>query len=491
MHYLLSWPVRLFVVVVILFSVFVDGAGYIYRATNHEPLTGYAAGMPPHFGDWQLYIHKGLDLSGGTRIEFKISDIPPGQSPATVQQEAIDVIERRINALGTSEPQVSGEGAQHDRILVELAGVTPDRAEQIIGQTGNLILATWVKDSTVTGGPVPGYRPKLTGISGKNITSANFSLSQDPSTPGWVVNITLDQQGSSLFSSLTSTLSGQTQGTPENETGYWLGLTQNDIDNYNTRVTPNCQPPGCIDSDIYHSGKFITNVGTNQAINGGTFYIFNGGSGFSQQQAQDLASDITAGALPATLTAITETAVSASLGTSSVRTSLIAGLLGLVVVIVFMIAFYRLPGLIASVALVGYGGIALMLFKVMPVTMTLPGLAGFILSVGMAVDANVLIFERFKEELRAGRTVGAAVEAGVRRAWPAVRDSNISTMISVLVLYVVGTNQVKGFALTLGVGVVVSMFSSIVVTQNLLAIVFGWLRPKRGALLGVESVPAR
>src|SRR5579859_5487721 len=137
LHYLLSWPVRLFVVAVILFSLFVDGAGYIYRLTNHEPLRGYAAGMPPHFGDWQLYIHQGLDLSGGTRIEFKISDIPPGQSPATVQQEAIDVIERRINALGTSEPQVSGEGAQHDRILVELAGVSPDRAEQIIGQTGN------------------------------------------------------------------------------------------------------------------------------------------------------------------------------------------------------------------------------------------------------------------------------------------------------------------------------------------------------------------
>jgi protein-export membrane protein SecD len=147
-------------------------------------------------------------------------------------------------------------------------------------------------------------------------------------------------------------------------------------------------------------------------------------------------------------------------------------------VVVFMIAYYRLPGLLASIALVFYGGLVLAIFKGLAFTVTLPGLAGFILSVGMAVDANVLIFERFKEEMRAGRTVGAAVEAAVRRAWPAVRDSNTSTLITTIILYFAASGSVKGFALTLMIGVFCSLISSIIVTHNLLAIVlnFGWAR---------------
>ena len=155
-----------------------------------------------------------------------------------------------------------------------------------------------------------------------------------------------------------------------------------------------------------------------------------------------------------------------------------AGLLGLIIVVIFMIAFYRLPGLLASVALMFYGALVLAIFKTLSFTVTLPGLAGFILSVGMAVDANVLIFERFKEEVRAGRTVGAAVEAAVRRAWPAVRDSNTSTLITTIILFFAASGSVKGFALTLMIGVLCSLLSSIIVTHNLLAIVlnFGWTR---------------
>jgi protein-export membrane protein SecD len=150
-----------------------------------------------------------------------------------------------------------------------------------------------------------------------------------------------------------------------------------------------------------------------------------------------------------------------------------------------MVALYRLPGLLASVALLFYAGTVLMVFKVTAITLSLAGLAGFVLSVGMAVDANVLIFERFKEEMRAGRTIGAAVEAAVRRAWPAVRDSNTSTLITSAVLYFMGSGTVKGFAITLMIGVLVSLISSIIVTHNLLAIVlnFGWTR--RGPLIGV------
>jgi protein-export membrane protein SecD len=177
--------------------------------------------------------------------------------------------------------------------------------------------------------------------------------------------------------------------------------------------------------------------------------------------------------------------VGASLGADSVKRSLAAGLLGLIVVIIFMLAYYRLPGLLASLALLCYAGIVLALFKVFTVTLTLGGLAGFILSVGMAVDANVLIFERFKEEMRAGRTIGAAVDAAVRRAWPAIRDSNISTLITSSILAFAGTGPVRGFAITLMIGVAVSMLSSIIITHNLLAIVlnFGWTRG--GTVLGV------
>jgi preprotein translocase subunit SecD len=166
-----------------------------------------------------------------------------------------------------------------------------------------------------------------------------------------------------------------------------------------------------------------------------------------------------------------------------------AGALGLAIVIIFMLAYYRLPGFLASTALVFYAAILLALFKVIPVTLSLAGLAGFILSVGMAVDANVLIFERFKEEMRAGRTIGAAVDAAVRRAWPAIRDSNTSTLITcaVLVFATPAGSPVKGFAITLGIGVVMSLISAIVVTHNLLAIVlnFGGVFREQG-LLGVQ-----
>jgi preprotein translocase subunit SecD len=173
------------------------------------------------------------------------------------------------------------------------------------------------------------------------------------------------------------------------------------------------------------------------------------------------------------------------LGADSIKRSLIAGLLGLIVVIVFMIVYYRLPGLIASIALLCYAGIVLMIFKVIGVTLSLAGMAGFVLSVGMAVDANVLIFERFKEEMRAGRTVGAAVEAAVRRAWPAIRDSNISTTITSIILLLASSGQVKGFAATLLIGVIVSLISSIVITHNLLGIVLTARRFRSASMMGV------
>jgi len=178
--------------------------------------------------------------------------------------------------------------------------------------------------------------------------------------------------------------------------------------------------------------------------------------------------------------------VGSTLGAESVKLSIAAGLLGLTIVVIFMIVYYRLPGLLASLALLFYAGAVFAVFKALPVTLTLAGITGFILSVGMAVDANVLIFERFKEEVRAGRTIPAAVDAAVRRAWPAIRDSNTSTLITCLILLFVGPAQIKGFAIVLGIGVLASLFSSIFVTHNLLAIVLSSARMRRPGLLGAD-----
>ena len=199
--------------------------------------------------------------------------------------------------------------------------------------------------------------------------------------------------------------------------------------------------------------------------------------GFTSAQAQPLASEVSAGALPAEIGTVQANVVSATLGQQTVQRSLIAGAVGLLIIVLFMIGYYRFPGFLACVALLAYGAIVLALYKLIPVTVTLAGLAGFVLSVGMAVDANVLIFERTRDELRHGRSVGPAVDTGFRRAFPAIRDSNVSTIIACLVLAILGTDVVRGFAITLGIGVAVSFFSAVTVTRALLA---GALRLRLG-----------
>ncbi len=199
---------------------------------------------------------------------------------------------------------------------------------------------------------------------------------------------------------------------------------------------------------------------TLQEIDGGNATISGGQAGFSQGAANDLATGINAGSLPVDLQVLSVQQVSATLGAQSVKLSVAAGLLGLSIVVLFMIIYYRVPGLLASLALLFYAGAVFATFKVVPVTLTLAGITGFILSVGMAVDANVLIFERFKEEVRAGRTIPAAVDAAVRRAWPAIWNSNFSTLVTCAILGFVGPGPVKGFAVTLGIGVFASLITS-------------------------------
>jgi preprotein translocase subunit SecD len=500
----LSWPVRLLIIGLLLFSLFVDGSGYWYRIANHYPLTGNVAGLPPNFGGWQLYFHKGLDLAGGTHIEYQLTNFPAGQARADVQQKTITVISKRVNSLGVSEPEIRGAGTNNDRITVDLAGVTADQAQKVIGAVNRLVYTTWVPDAKVTGGRVAGYKPQLTGLTGDDISSATAVI--DQSGIGWVVNIQFSSHGADLFGKLTTDNVAACPGDPntsaaancpQRHLAIWLDLNQNDINNwedptgaYPSKVMENYDT-GCLATATPTTvcPKLLVDAVTLQAILGGSAVITGGGQGgFTQQAAQDLATGITAGSLPVDLQVLSVQQVGSTLGAQSVKLSIAAGLLGLSIVVLFMIIYYRVPGFLASLALLFYAGVVFATFKVVPVTLTLAGITGFILSVGMAVDANVLIFERFKEEVRAGRTIPAAVDAAVRRAWPAIWNSNVSTIFTCLILAGVGPNAVKGFAITLLIGVFASLISSIIVTHNLLAIVMAGGRFRRPSLMGVDRV---
>ncbi|MDQ6692427.1 MAG: protein translocase subunit SecD [Candidatus Dormibacteraeota bacterium] len=481
MQLVLSWPVRILVLGLIAFSLFVDGAGYIYRAINHLPLTGTvdAAQMPPSFSGWQVYIHRGLDLQGGSHLELQLTDIPPGRSKQDVQNIAVGVFQKRLNSLGVNEPLVQPENS--DRIVVELAGVSASRAQEVIGKTAHLDFTKWVKDDKApAAGQAPGgYRPQRTGLGSEQVSSASSGL--DPNGLNYQVNLSFNGDGASLFGKLTDEAVNSCPGAGNRcatrSIAIFEDLTDDDIANWDSRAATVALP-------LAQGGKLLTNPNIENPIPGGQAVITGN---FDQSSAADLALQINSGALPANVKVLQSTDVGASLGADSVKRSVAAGLIGLVIVVIFMISYYRLPGLLASLALLVYAGVVLAIFKTFGVTLTLAGLAGFILSVGMAVDANVLIFERFKEEMRVGRTVGAAVDAGVRRAWPAIRDSNTSTLITCVVLAFAGTGPVRGFAITLAIGVLVSLVSAIIVTHNLLAIVLNLGGRFRGPrALGVE-----
>ena len=500
MQLVLSWPIRLFIVAVLVFSLFVDGAGYVYRIANHLPLTGNVAGLPPNFGGWQLYFHRGLDLAGGTHIDYQLTNFPAGQNRADVQQRTIAVINKRVNSLNVSEPEIRGAGSNYDRITVDLAGVNAEQAQKTLGAVSKLVYTKWVPDAKITNGPQAGYKPALTGLTGDDISSATATI--DSTGTSWVVNITFTSSGATKFDNLTrdnvAACPGDVNASlaancAQRHLAIWLDLTQTDIDHWGdpSYVSKVSSPydAGCLASQTPDKvcGKLLTDPITREEIAGGNAQI---SGSFTQQSANDLATGINSGSLPVDLVALDVTQVSATLGAESVKLSLAAGLLGLAIVVLFMIIYYRVPGFLASLALLFYAGAVLAVFKVLPVTLTLAGITGFILSVGMAVDANVLIFERFKEEVRAGRTITAAVDAAVRRAWPAIRDSNTSTFITCVILGFIGPSAVKGFAITLGIGVVASLISSIVVTHNLLAIVLTAGGFRRPALLGVDRVRA-
>lgn len=404
-----------------------------------------------------LKFRLGLDLQGGTHLVYQADtkDIA-SEDKESAMSGVRDVIERRVNAYGVSEPIV--QVSKGDRLVVELAGVKDvSQAIKMIGETPLLEfkeemteeqkteIRNQFKDSNIPEEYLSMLFYNNTQLNGKLLERADIFY--DPNTYEPEVQLQFNDEGKKLFGEITS-------------------------NNVGRRVA------------IFLDGMPISTPTVNEAITDGKAVI---SGGFTVEEAKTLTQRLNAGALPVPISLLSQQTVDASLGQDSVEQSLIAGLIGFVLLCVFMIIYYRLQGLFAVIALVSYALISLSLFKLIPVTLTLPGIAGFILSIGMAVDANVLIFERVKEELRKGKTIAIAIEEGFDRAWSSIFDSNLTTLISCFVLAYFGTSFVRGFAITLSIGVLVSMFSATFITKIFLKIFTRWKKVQNPWFFGVRK----
>jgi protein-export membrane protein SecD len=438
--------------------------------------------------DREVRIHQGLDLQGGLQVLLE-ADVPPDQEAAfdtQTMQAARVIVENRVNGLGVTEPLVQLHGDQ--RIIVELPGIEdPDQAIATLRETG---LLEFVE---------AGRTPLLEGM------RLRTSLDVE------------EGEGADQDITPTTTLTG-TQALTETEYAYdgrvfntiMTGRHLNDAglstDNLGQVVIAfELTDEGSQifrDYTTQHVGDIVAIVldkvvvsapVINQAITGGSGIISsNAAGGFPLEEARDVAIKMKYGALPVPLKVVENRTVGPTLGQDSIQRSIRAGAIGLIVVLLFMITYYRLPGILADLALIIYALLNLALYKLIPVTLTLPAITGFILSTGMAVDANILVFERMKEELRAGRSLRVAMEAGFSRAWTSIRDSNLSTLITCGILYWFGSNFgasiVKGFAITLALGVVINLFTAITVTRTFIRFVFdlaGESLRKTSWLLGI------
>src|SRR3954454_2466075 len=388
----------------------------------------------------------GLDLSGGLRVEYQAVPVE-GKAPSAGDMSVIkDIVERRVNQTGVSEPVVVTQGS--DRVVVELPGVTdPESVRKLVGQTGRLDFVPLGK-TQVSAGQVLDLKQTPPLFSGDQVSSATVGTDQNgrPS-----VDFVLKPDGASKFADYTA-----------NPIQDFFAIT--------------------LDSSVI-SAPVIQN-----SIPNGQVQITGGGlAGFNAKDATNLVTVLKFGSLPFPIQELSTEQISATLGSQFLDQSLLAGALGILLVIIFMTIYYRLTGLVASFALVYYTIVMLAIFRLIPVTLTLAGIAGFVLSVGMAVDANILIFERMKEELRVGKSLPAAVEAGFNRAWNSILDSNVSSLITATILYALGSSVIRGFALVLILGVLTSMFSAIVVTRTVLRWVVRQEWARRPALYGLRD----
>jgi len=433
-------------------------------------------------------MHLGLDLRGGLQVLLE-ADLP---ETSTVSSNDLtttrQILENRANGLGVSE--VVMQSAPPNRIVAQFPGLqNPEEVVAVLQETGVLefvdmgnerpaegtliqtdygttgagpngivilpptseVSPTPAPTDTATPTEVPGATPQAeptatevaaaaptiyhTVMSGASLDIVSVETGQAVGTTGYVISFTLKPDASTAFGEYTGSHIGQVLA-------------------------------------IVLDKKVISAPTINAKIDKGSGYIEGN---FTADSANALAIQLRYGSLPIPVKVVQSQSVGATLGADSLRRSLVAGIIGLLAVIIFMLLYYRLPGFVADLALIVYAVVTLMLFKLIPVVLTLPGIAGFILSIGMAVDANILIFERLKEELRAGRTLRQAIDLGWARAWPSIRDSNSSTLITCLILFIFGNtfgaSMVKGFSVTLALGVIVSLITAIIVTRTFLHVI--------------------
>ncbi len=431
------WKTRITALLILLLGV---GLGlFVYKSEiRHRNLAPEAKAT----GLAKFPFKLGLDLSGGTHLIYKADVSQVDSTQLKDSMDALrDVIERRVNVFGVSEPIVQVQngggfsGAGEERLIVDLPGVTDvSKAIEMIGQTPLLDFRTENPDKNATPVATVGkdgnvvldpYASKYirTDLTGRFLDKATLEFDQTTGEPK--VGLQFNAEGSALFEKITSENIGKTVA-------------------------------------IFLDGAPISTPTVNEAISGGKAQI---SGNFTPTEAKTLVGRLNSGALPVPISLISTQTIGPSLGTQATSAGVKAALIGFLAIALFLIIWYRLPGMIAVLALSIYAVIMMTLFKLIPVTLTAAGIAGFIISIGIAVDANVLIFERIKEELRKGDSIPDSIHHGFKRAWFSVRDSNLSSIITAVILFTVGTSLIKGFALVFLIGVIVSMISAISITR--------------------------
>ncbi len=446
------WKKRIIALLLLLTGI---GIGFGVYASE-KGATGFLAKFPFRFG---------LDIQGGTQLIYQADTKAVAERDIPDTMSALrDVIERRINAFGVAEPIVQTETARTtsgqvvQRLLIEFPGMTdvsaataqigqtpllqfkterPDGAEkESIKKAIEAVKAIYAKENVsaqektaaLVNNPLATEDPDFveTKLTGAQLSKSEVVYSQSTREP--TISLTFNDEGKKLFAEITKA-------------------------NVNKRVA------------IYLDGSPISTPVVREAITDGSAII---SGSFNLKDAKELKGRLNSGAIPVPITLVATETVGATLGQNALKSGVNAGIIGILLVSLFLIVWYRIPGLIASVAMSIYVVLILAIFKMIPVTLTAAGIAGFLLSIGMAVDANVLIFERMKEELKKGDPLDTAMHHGFARAWTSIRDSNISSLISAIILFWFGTSVVKGFALTLGIGVLVSMFTAITISRAFL-----------------------
>jgi len=533
------WIFVLVLVFAVLSFLITGGAYYNQAASWTKEVTNNTINLP-HVQENPFRL--GLDLQGGTHLVYQadVSEVPEGGRGEALSGVR-DVIERRVNVFGVSEPlvQVNRNASGDYRLIVELAGVTDiDEATEMIGDTPLLefkqrpedFVPGEIQSSEIEIQPETSSSATSTATTTTTTTTTIDLSEEDINSP----IASIQDQATNYEDWENTKLSGKhlkrsvVQFNPtDNSPEVSLEFNKEGSDLFGQITEENIGSPIA----IFLDGYIISAPRVNEKISGGQAVI---SGNFDLEEAKTLTQRLNAGALPVPINLLSQKTVGASLGAQSINTSLQAGILGLILVALFLIIYYRIPGLLAVLSLAIYGLTVLAIFKAMsiilalvmvtiiiglmiytfhdlkvfdsilsillitigiflfiyalkPVTLTLSGIAGFILSIGMAVDANILIFERFKEELKSGKSLAQSIDEGFSRAWPSIRDGNISTIFICLVLMFFGTGSVQGFGTTLFIGISVSMFSAIVITRTFMLMVMSKYLNKKPWLMGISN----